>query len=316
MQVADTERPDTFLDSRDFARVARAIGYIEENFHAQPRLATIAATAGLSEFHFNRLFRRWAGITPRQYLAFVTGNAARGALAASASVLDAAYTLGLSGPSRLHDLLVTLDALTPGEVKAHGRGVRMSYCFSDTPFGTALLANTSRGLSHLAFVEPGAEAAALAELGGLWPKAQRRRDDAAAMELARRVWPDSDAATNGSPGRVLRLAARGTNFQIRVWRALLELGSAGPTTYAALARATGVAGAARAVGNAVGANPVAWLIPCHKVLRKDGELGGYRWGPERKRAMLAWSSLRGETSAVSSPFLNSSATTELSVAST
>jgi AraC family transcriptional regulator, regulatory protein of adaptative response / methylated-DNA-[protein]-cysteine methyltransferase len=314
MQVADTERPDNFLDSRDFARVARAIGYIEENFRGQPRLARIAAAAGLSEFHFNRLFRRWAGITPRQYLAFVTGNAARGALAGSVSVLDAAYTLGLSGPGRLHDLLVTLDALTPGEIKAHGRGVRMSYGFSDTPFGTALLANTSRGLSHLAFVEPGDEAAALAELGDLWPRAQRLRDDATAIELARRIWPDSYAATGESPGPELRLAVRGTNFQIRVWRALLELGCAAPTTYAALARAAGVAGAARAVGNAVGANPVAWLIPCHNVLRKDGELGGYRWGAERKRAMLAWSSLRGETSALSRAFLNSSATTELSAA--
>jgi AraC family transcriptional regulator, regulatory protein of adaptative response / methylated-DNA-[protein]-cysteine methyltransferase len=300
MQVSDTERPNTFLDSRDFARVARAIRYIEENFRAQPRLATIAAAAGLSEFHFNRLFRRWAGITPRQYLAFVTGDAARGALAGSASVLDAAYTLGLSGPGRLHDLLVTLDALTPGEMKAHGRGVRMSYGFSDTPFGTALLANTSRGLSHLAFVEAGAEAVALAELAGLWPQAQRLRDDAAASELARRVWPDSGAATVESARPALRLAVRGTNFQVRVWRALLELGSAGPTTYAALARAAGVAGGARAVGNAVSVNPVAWLIPCHNVLRKDGELGGYRWGAERKRAMLAWSSLRGRAPGQSS----------------
>lgn len=293
MQLAHVTRPDAFLDSRDFARVARAIHYIGENFRAQPRLATIASAARLSEFHFNRLFRRWAGVTPRQYLAYVTANAARGALAGSASVLDAAYTLGLSGPGRLHDLLVTLDALTPGEVKARGRGVRMSYGFSNTPFGTALLANTSRGLSHLAFVEPGAEAVALDELTGLWPKAQRHRDDAAAAELTRRIWADADAA-NGVSARPLRLAVRGTNFQIRVWRALLKLGSAGPTTYATLARAAGVAGGARAVGNAVGANPVAWLIPCHNVLRQDGALGGYRWGAERKRAMLTWSSLRGQ----------------------
>ena len=292
MQVPHMARPNSFLDSRDFARVARAIGYIDENFRAQPRLATIAAAAGLSEFHFNRLFRRWAGVTPRQYLAFVTANAARGALAGSASVLDAAYTLGLSGPGRLHDLLVTLDALTPGEVKARGRGVRMSYGFSDTPFGTALLANTSRGLSHLAFVDRSAETDALAELGGLWPEAQRHRDDAAAIELARRIWPEPDATMAGSAGSALRLAVRGTNFQIKVWRALLELGSAGPTTYAAVARAAGVPGGAQAVGNAVGANPVAWLIPCHNVLRKDGQLGGYRWGAERKRAMLAWTSLR------------------------
>jgi AraC family transcriptional regulator of adaptative response/methylated-DNA-[protein]-cysteine methyltransferase len=293
MQLPHVITPDGFVDSRDFARVARAIGYIDANFRTQPRLGTIAAAAGLSEFHFNRLFRRWAGVTPRQYLAFVTANAARGALRGSASVLDAAYTLGLSGPGRLHDLLVTLDALTPGEVKARGRGVHMSYGFSDTPFGTALLANTSRGLSHLVFVEPGNEAAALDELSSLWPEALRRRDDAAATELTRRVWADADSATIGSAGEPVRLAVRGTNFQVRVWRALLELGPTGPTTYAALARAAGVEGGARAVGNAVGANPVAWLIPCHNVLRRDGALGGYRWGAERKRAMLAWGSLRG-----------------------
>jgi len=314
MQLSHVTRPDAFLDSRDFARVARAIRYIDENFRAQPRLATISAAARLSEFHFNRLFRRWAGVTPRQYLAFVTADAARGALAGSASVLDAAYTLGLSGPGRLHDLLVTLDALTPGEVKARGRGVPMSYGFSDTPFGTALLANTSRGLTHLAFVEPGAEAAALDELGSLWPKAQRRRDDAAASELTRRIW--ADAGTAEAAGTPLRLAVRGTNFQIRVWRALLELGSAGPTSYAALAHAAGVAGGARAVGNAVGANPVAWLIPCHNVLRKDGALGGYRWGAERKRAMLAWSSLRGQAARHGSPRTPAAATAEAVAAPT
>src|SRR5262250_1760623 len=168
MQLSQLSRPDSFLGSRDFARVARAIRYIDENFRAQPRLATIAAAARLSEFHFNRLFRRWAGVTPRQYLAFVTARAARAALAGPASVLDAAYTLGLSGPGRLHDLLVTLDAVTPGEVKVYGHGVRMSYGFSDTPFGTALLACTSRGLSHLSFVESGAKAAAFDELHSAW----------------------------------------------------------------------------------------------------------------------------------------------------
>src|SRR6516225_2998387 len=216
MQPPHVTRPDAFLDSRDFARVARAIRYIDENFRAQPRLATIAAAARLSEFHFNRLFRRWAGVTPRQYLAFVTARAARATLAGPASVLDAAYTLGLSGPGRLHDLLVTLDAVTPGEVKMHGDGVRMSYGFSDTPFGTALLAGTSRGLSHLSFIEPGAQAAALDELRGAWPNAELRADDAAANALTRRIW---GVAAPGRPRDApLRLAVRGTNFQIRVWR--------------------------------------------------------------------------------------------------
>lgn len=285
-------RPDSFLDSRDFARVARAIRYIEENFRVQPRLATIAAASRLSEFHFNRLFRRWAGVTPKQYLAYVTARAAHDALADSDSVLDAAYTLGLSGPGRLHDLLVTLEALTPGEVKSRGAGVSMSYGFSDTPFGTALFASTPRGLSHLSFVEPGTEAVALAQLGRHWPHARQQRDDAAAAQISRRIWDEGDAAAMGGTPN-LRLSVRGTNFQLQVWQALLELGSAGPTTYAALASAVGVPGGAQAVGGAVGANPVAWLIPCHNVLRKDGALGGYHWGADRKRAMLAWTSLRG-----------------------
>jgi AraC family transcriptional regulator, regulatory protein of adaptative response / methylated-DNA-[protein]-cysteine methyltransferase len=279
---------DDFLDSRDFARVARAIGFIEENFRAQPRLAAIAAVARLSEFHFNRLFRRWAGVTPRQYLAFLTARAARGALASTPSVLEAAYAVGLSGPGRLHDLLVTLEAVTPGEMKTHGAGLKLQYGFSDTPFGRALLAQSPRGLSHLAFVEPGGEEAALAALAANWAQASREHNDALAGALASRIW----GAAGSAP---LKLAVKGTNFQLKVWRALLELGSAGPTTYAALARAAGVAGSWRAVGNAVGANPVAWLIPCHNVLRADGALGGYRYGAERKRSMLAWQELRSPT---------------------
>jgi len=295
MNPTPANRPDPFVDSRDFARVARAIRYIDENFREQPRLATIAAAARLSEFHFNRLFRRWAGVTPRQYLAFVTARAAHHTLAGPASVLEAAYTLGLSGPGRLHDLLVTLDAVTPGEAKARGRGVRMTYGFSDTPFGTALLADTPRGLAHIAFVEPQAEAAAVDQLRTRWPRAEHSRDDDAAAELTQRIWGEVQAGA--SRAIALRLAVHGTNFQLKVWRALLELGSAGPTTYEALAHAIGVDAGARAVGNAVGANPIAWLIPCHNVLRKDGSLGSYHWGPERKRAMLAWSSLRGQPAA-------------------
>ena len=277
------------MDSRDFARVARAIRYIDTNFRAQPRLAAIAAAARLSEFHFNRLFRRWAGITPRQYLAFVTAHAARGALSRTSSVLDAAYAVGLSGPGRLHDLLVTLDAVTPGELKTRGRGLELTYGFSDTPFGRALLASTPRGLSHLSFVEPGAEGAALAALDSSWANARKARDDQAAAQLAQRIWAQAPEAPAHTP---LQLAVKGTNFQLKVWQGLLDLGARGPMTYAELARAAGAEGAARAVGNAVGANPVAWLIPCHNVLRKDGSLGGYQWGPDRKRAMLAWQGLR------------------------
>ena len=282
---------DAFMNSRDFARVARAIRYIDENFRAQPRLAAIAASARLSEFHFNRLFRRWAGITPRQYLAFITAHAARGALESASSVLEAAYAVGLSGPGRLHDLLVTLDAVTPGELKTRGRGLELTCGFSDTPFGRALLASSPRGLSHLSFVESGAEAAALAALRSGWPNARTVRDDNAAGEVAQRIWNRPDDRQRPRHPVPLRLALRGTNFQLKVWRGLLELGASGPTTYEALACAADAAGATRAVGNAVGANPVAWLIPCHNVLRKNGALGGYQWGPDRKLAMLAWQAL-------------------------
>ncbi|HEY1491300.1 MAG TPA: methylated-DNA--[protein]-cysteine S-methyltransferase [Steroidobacteraceae bacterium] len=278
-------KPTAHLDSRDFARIARAIAFIDGNFRSQPRLASIAAAAHLSEFHFNRLFRRWAGVTPRQYLAFVTARAARGALLGSRSVLDAALAVGLSGPGRLHDLMVTLEAVTPGELRARGAGVTLSAGVAATPFGSALLATTPRGLSHLSFLEPAGEDAALARLAASWPHAQLTRDDAAARHLAQRIWGEGSARTP------LRLYVQGTNFQLKVWRALLEAGAGMPTTYGALARLAGSAAAARAVGAAVGANPVAWLIPCHNVLRGDGDLGGYHWGADRKRAMLAWQEL-------------------------
>jgi len=209
-----------FLDSRDFGRIARAIRFIDANFRAQPRLAAIAASAHLSEFHFNRLFRRWAGVTPRQYLAYVTARAARAALASTPSVLEAAYCVGLSGPSRLHDLMVTLEAVTPGELKARGRGMQITYGITDTPFGRALLASTPRGLCHLAFIEPGTERACVAALAASWPQARLRRDEDAAAAVAGRVWGSSRGAACARAAPPLKLAVKGTNFQLKVWQAL------------------------------------------------------------------------------------------------
>ena len=274
----------SFVDSRDFGRIARAIHFIDAHYREQPRLATIAASAGLSEFHFNRLFRRWAGVTPRQYLAFVTARAAHGALDRDDSVLETAYAVGLSGPGRLHDLLVTLDAVTPGELKARGAGLEIRYGFSETPFGTAMIARTPRGICHLGFEDRRSERAAAAELAARWERAQLTRSDEDAHRSALEIF----GAGHRSQGVPMRLAVKGTNFQLKVWQALLAVAADGPTTYRAVAEAAGAPGAERAVGNAVGANPVAWLIPCHSVLRADGSLGGYRWGAERKRAMLAW----------------------------
>jgi AraC family transcriptional regulator of adaptative response/methylated-DNA-[protein]-cysteine methyltransferase len=278
--------PDNFVDSRDFARIAKAIRFIDEHFREQPSLEEVAAHAGLSEFHFNRLFRRWAGVTPKQYLAAVTGAAARNALAGNASVLDAAYAVGLSGPGRLHDLVVTLDAMTPGEMKAEGNGITVKYGYTNTPFGKALFAITDRGLFHLGFVEEGAEAEALDQLRARAPRAAFERSDDIARDLAKRIW--SAARGRGAP---LRLNVSGTNFQLKVWQALIDLGSRDCSHYAGIASAIGSANSCRAVGSAVGANPIAWLIPCHHVLRKSGGLGGYHWGEDRKRAMLAWEAM-------------------------
>ena len=283
---------DSFVDSRDFARIAKSIHYIATHFREQPRLATVADQAGLSEFHFNRLFRRGAGVTPKQYLAYVTGREAHGEIINQSSVLDAAYAVGLSGPGRLHDLIVTLDAVTPGELKAFGRGIAIHYGFSETPFGDALLATTPRGLCHLAFVDPGEREKALSELRAQWRNADLLSDDARARAIANQIW---GTTRGGNKGGALRLHVPGTNFQLKVWQALLDLGAHSRTTYSEVAAAIGEKGSARAVGNAVSANPVGWLIPCHNVLRRDGGLGGYHWGEDRKRAILAWDSLHNET---------------------
>jgi len=275
---------EAFIDSRDFRRIARAIRFIDEHFREQPRLTTIAAFAGLSEFHFNRLFRRWAGVTPRQYLAFVTARAARSVLAGRASVMDAAFAVGLSGPGRLHDLMVTLEAVSPGELKAQGSGLTIRYGLTDTPFGTALIASTPRGVCRLGFHDRGGSRAAAAGLRAQWPRAQLVHDDPGARETAERIF-GAGAASATQP---LRLTVRGTNFQLKVWQALLSAAAAGPTSYREVARAAGVPGAERAVGHAISCNPIAWLIPCHRVLRANGALGGYAWGEDRKRTMLAW----------------------------
>ena len=275
---------ETFVDSRDFTRIARAIGYIDDRFREQPRLASVAAHAGLSEFHFNRLFRRWAGVTPKQYLAFVTGHAAKEALLTQPSVLDAAYSVGLSGPGRLHDLIVTLDAMTPGELKLLGRGTVVRYGFTNTPFGRALIATTTRGVCHLAFVEAEKDRGAVQELKQRWPDASFEQDDAHALTLARQIW-------RGEGATRLKVSVGGTNFQLKVWEALIGLGAHDKVSYSDIAAAVGQPSGRRAVGNAVGSNCVAWLIPCHNVLRKDGSLGSYHWGADRKRAMHAWRSV-------------------------
>jgi len=279
---------DSFVDSRDFARMTRAIEFIEREFERQPKLAEIARHVGLSEFHFNRLFRRWTGLTPKQYLAEVTARAAGAALRDEPSVMEAAHAVGLSGGGRLHDLTVTLEAMTPGEIRAQGEGVTLRHGIADTPFGTAFLAETPRGLCRLAFVEPGEEREELAALRQQFGRAIFVRDDQRAAGLVAMIWGGGEAK--------LPLAVCGTNFQVQVWRALLELEPGATVTYSALARRLGKSKGARAVGNAVGANPVAWVIPCHRVLRAGGNLGGYRWGTARKQMIRRWENRRAGVS--------------------
>jgi AraC family transcriptional regulator of adaptative response/methylated-DNA-[protein]-cysteine methyltransferase len=268
----------------DFGRIAAAIRYIGDNVQAQPSLERMAAAAGLSPYHFARTFRRWAGISPKQYLQRLTLDLAQKSLAGSASVLDAALDAGLSGPGRLHDLSIVLDAVTPGESRSRGDGLAFGHGEADTPFGAVRVVTTPRGIAFLGFVEEGGLVPGWEEFRARWTGARWHEDDEAAQRTADSIW----ASAGSTSARGLRLWIHGTNFQIQVWRALLGTARDSTVNYADIAREIGRPTAARAVGSAVGANPVAWLIPCHHVLRANGALGGYRWGIDRKRAMLAW----------------------------
>ena len=288
MDMKVTPISQAFVDSREFARMTRAIEFIEREFRRQPKLAEIARHVGLSDFHFNRMFRRWTGLTPKQYLAEITSRAAATALHDEPSVLDAAHSVGLSGGGRLHDLTVTLEAMTPGEIRGGGEGVTIRHGIARTPFGSAFLAETPRGLCRLVFVDDEGDATELEALRVLSPRAEFVRDDARAAALVETIW--------GHRTATFPLAVTGTNFQVQVWRALLELEPGETVTYGALARKLGKPDAARAVGTAVGANPIAWVIPCHRVLRAGGILGGYRWGPARKQMIRRWEERRAGSS--------------------
>lgn len=282
------------MQATDYMRVEKAIRYIEENFRAQPELSEIAERVGLSEFHFQRLFRRWAGVSPKRFLQFLTAEHARRLLEGSSTVLDAAYDAGLSGPGRLHDLMVSLHAMTPGEVRRGGTGLTIHYGIHETTFGAAVLATTARGICALSFVGDGAgEHGALTDLRAGWPEAVLREDTARTQPLIERIF----SGTPGNAAAPLPLLVRGTNFQVKVWEALLRVDLGELTTYERLAGCIGAPKAVRAVGTAVGRNPIAFLIPCHRVIRKSGAFGQYRWGPSRKQAMLGWEAARalGET---------------------
>lgn len=275
--------------AHDYARVRRAIEFVSETWQDQPSLETIAAHVGLSPAHFQKLFKRWAGISPKAFLQAITVDHARELLRDSASVLDAAYEVGLSGPGRLHDLFVDHEAMTPGDYKRGGAGLEIDVGVHDSPFGRAVIMTTARGVCGLAFADDeSGERAAIDDMMARWPNATYRQDPARTAPVAQRIFaPERWRARDP-----LKVVLIGTDFEIRVWENLLRLPLGRAVTYSDLACTIGAPKAARAVGSAVGRNPISFVVPCHRVLRKGGGLGGYHWGVTRKQAILGWEAAR------------------------
>jgi AraC family transcriptional regulator of adaptative response/methylated-DNA-[protein]-cysteine methyltransferase len=260
--------------SRDYDRIRKAIQLIDENFKTQPNLNEMAKYAGMSPYYFQRTFRRWAGISPKRFLQFLTKEYVKDLLKNS-NILDASYDAGLSGPSRLHDLFIHFEAMTPGEYKEKGRGLKIEYGFHPTPFGECLIAVTPRGICHLSFIEERRDS--IDTLRKNWTNAtitiHQERTKAAVQKIF-------------TSGGQVNLLCGGTNFQTKVWEALLKIPRGSVVTYKMLAEKIGCPKASRAVGSAVGKNSIAYLIPCHRVIRGVGQVGQYRWGAARKKAML------------------------------
>ena len=271
----------------DYQKIAGVIHYLDQHHTQQPDLATLAREAGLSPFHFHRLFSRWAAVTPKDFLQCLTLSHAKELLREGEDVLNASLDAGLSGPSRLHDLCVSLEGATPGELKSGGAGWTIKAGFAETPFGTCLVGESPRGICHLSFAESVERRAGESVLHEAWPQAEVRWNDSAAARL---IAPLFESGPSPASQLTLRAFVRGSSFQLRVWRALLQIPKGTLISYGRLAAALGNPAAARAVGTAVGQNPLAYLIPCHRVIRETGALGDYRWGRARKGALVAWES--------------------------
>ncbi len=268
------------MQNQDYQRIANAISYLRGAALDQPSLDEAANHIGLSPYHFQRLFKRFAGVSPKRFLQHLTSEHAKHLLRASVPVLETSFAVGLSSPGRLHDLTVNVEAVTPGEIKSGGEGLRIAYGIQSSPFGDCLLAQTERGICRLEFIDRENPQQALERLKKDWPQAQLLEDPAATLETSEQIFEQ------GQKSSPLTLLLRGTNFQLQVWQALLNIPVGNITSYGQLAKQLGQPGASRAVGTAVGQNPIGYLIPCHRVLRGDGNLGGYRWGIERKQAIL------------------------------
>lgn len=282
---------DVTPTGRDYDIVRQVIERISLDYREQPSLETLAAETGQTPLGLQRLFSRWAGLSPKAFLQAVTLDHARRLLDDGMPLLDAAFEVGMSGPGRLHDLFVTHEAMSPGDFKSRGAGLVIRYGFHPSPFGQALVMTTERGLSGLAFCEPGKEEASLADMTRRWPNATYVEDAAATAPYVGRIFEPA----NWSADQPLRVVLIGTDFQVRVWEALLRVPMGRACTYSALASAIGRPSASRAVGAAVGANPISFVVPCHRALGKSGALTGYHWGLTRKRAMLGWE--QGRTAA-------------------
>jgi AraC family transcriptional regulator of adaptative response/methylated-DNA-[protein]-cysteine methyltransferase len=269
---------------RDYDAVRRAIAFISERWRNQPTIDAMADAAGVTPDELHQLFRRWAGLTPKAFMQALTLDHAKNLLRDSASVLDAALDSGLSGPGRLHDLFVTHEAMSPGQWKTGGAGMTLHYGFHPSPFGTAVVIATDRGLAGLAFSDPGEEQAALADMLRRWPRATAIEDSSATQALAQRVFEPSQWRAD----QPLRVVLIGTDFEVRVWEALLKIPMGRAVSYSDIAKNIQLPKASRAVGAAVGKNPVSFVVPCHRALGKSGALTGYHWGLTRKQAMIGW----------------------------
>ncbi len=269
---------------RDYDSVRRAIAFISQNWRTQPPIEAMADAAGVTPDELHHLFRRWAGLTPKAFMQALTLDHAKGLLRDSASVLDAALDSGLSGPGRLHDLFVTHEAMSPGEWKNGGAGLELRYGFHPSPFGTAIVMTTSRGLAGLAFSDPGEEQLAFADMKRRWPNATYVEDQSSTAALAARIF-ETRLWRSDQPLRVVLI---GTDFEVRVWETLLKVPMGRAVSYSDIANKINSPKASRAVGAAVGRNPVSVVVPCHRALGQGGALTGYHWGITRKQAMLGW----------------------------
>lgn len=276
--------------SQDYQRIEQAIQFLEAHYREQPGLKEIADSLYMSEYHFQRLFKRWVGISPKRFLQFLTKEYAKELLDNSANLLEVAYESGLSGPGRLHDLFVNCEAVTPGEFKRLGQGLQIDYGFHPTPFGECLLALTGRGICNLIFVQNEDRNTAMAIFQSKWKNAKLRENPSRTSPLVRHVI----SLTMQDSSAPFSLHLQGTNFQIKVWESLLHIPPGSAVSYEDIANFIGKPGAVRAVSNAVTKNPIPMLIPCHRVIRKSGEYGGYRYGTARKKALLGWESAKQE----------------------